>query len=158
MPRRPLLAVLITALALCAACGGGGDPQPAPSPAARSTGPATVPAAQSRAARAALVAYLHALGKGDGKACSYLSPAYARETFGKNCAAGLRSARARLRPRDLKSLQAVTAPEAEPGVTPGEVSIPFESLRWKDEPALPGGPVAARFTLQRTGKRWLISG
>ncbi|MQY07084.1 hypothetical protein [Actinomadura macrotermitis] len=159
MSVRPFL----TALALCLTLGACSDEKPVGSPVPPAPGPkrpAAVRAEWSEAARAALASYLHAIASGDKGACALLAPEYERIAFGrpKGCAGGLRAARARLRPQDLKALRTVAVPTAEPGMHFDEVSVPFQDLAWKGEPARPGGLLAARYTLRKSGKRWLITG
>ncbi|WP_067488536.1 hypothetical protein [Actinomadura hibisca] len=152
--------LLVVALALpAAACSG--DPAPAkpaagtpPRPSARTA----LPPKQTAAARTALTKYLRGLAAGDAKVCGLTTPAYERAVYGKpgGCRPGLPQARRKLRPKDLAALRTVTVPTAEPGAGPGEYSVQFEDLKWKAEPARPGGVLAARFTLHKSGPHWLL--
>ncbi|MFB4313287.1 hypothetical protein [Actinomadura sp. 21ATH] len=156
-----LVPLLVTAPAAC----GEDEPEmppltPEPGdalPAARSSAP---PAAQSRAARLVLYKYLRGIAAGDTKVCAHLAPGYESATFPERggCEKGLAAAKAKLRPQDVTALKSVTVPAAEAGPDEGEVTVAFEDLKWKAEPARPGGVLAARYTLARTGERWLITG
>ncbi|MDL4775997.1 hypothetical protein [Actinomadura xylanilytica] len=155
---RPSLAVL--ALTAC----GGEDratmPPLTPEPGdARPLAPAGAPPEQSRAARMVLYRYLRGVAAGDAKVCASVTPAYERATFGKpgGCGSGLAAARARLRAQDRAALRTVTVPTGQAGPGPDDFTVRFEDLRWKGEPARPGGLLAAGFTLRKTGARWLIT-
>ncbi|XVQ12295.1 hypothetical protein ACQP1W_06940 [Spirillospora sp. CA-255316] len=164
------LPVLGVALGAClgaslGACGGADEvtmppltPEPGGAPPA-ATAAAAAPA-RTQAARVVLYKYLRGVASGDVKVCASLSPAYERATFGRagGCRTGLAQVRNGLRPEDLAALRGVTVPTAEAGPGDGEVTVRFEDLRWKTAPARPGGVIAARYTLQLTGARWLIIG
>ncbi|MFC9969562.1 hypothetical protein ACFVH6_01510 [Spirillospora sp. NPDC127200] len=152
--------LLVVALALpAAACSD--DPAPA-KPAAeappRPSAHAAIPPKQTAAARTALTKYLRGMAAGDATVCGLLTPAYERAVYGRpgGCRPGLPQARRKMRPKDLAALRTVAVPTAEPGAGPGEYSVQFEDLKWKSEPARPGGVLAARFTLRKTGANWLL--
>ncbi|MFC5752950.1 hypothetical protein [Actinomadura rugatobispora] len=162
----PVLGVGVALGASLSACGGTDEvtmppltPEPGDAhPAA--TAAAAAPAARTKAARVVLYKYLRGVASGDVKVCASLSPAYERATFGRpgGCRTGLAQVRSRLRAEDVTALRGVTVPAAEAGPGDGEVTVRFEDLRWKTAPARPGGVIAARYTLQLTGARWLIIG
>ncbi len=110
-------------------------------------------------ARLALFKYLRGVAAGNAKVCAYLTPAYQREAFGgpAACRTGFAAARAKLRPQDIAALRGVTVPTCEAGPGDGEYTVRFEDLAWKGEPARPGGPLAASFTLRKTGAYWQIT-
>ncbi|MFI0353815.1 hypothetical protein [Actinomadura sp. 9N407] len=158
----PLLAVPILAMAL-SACGEGEATMPPLTPEPGDQRPSTqtaVPAAQSLAARKVLYQYLRGIAAGDAKVCSHLTPGYESATFGAagDCRKGLDEAKGKLRPQDVTALRGVTVPTAEAGPENGDITVGFEDLKWKGEPARPGGILAARYTLRQTGGRWLITG
>jgi hypothetical protein len=119
-----------------------------------------LPPQQAFAARLVIYKFLRGVASGDSKVCGLLAPEYQRITFGKpgGCRTGFGAARKHFRPKDLTALRAVTVPTGEPGPGIGDYTVRFEDLKWKDEPALPGGVLAARFTLHLTGKTWRITG
>ncbi|MGK5559001.1 hypothetical protein ACSNOI_46110, partial [Actinomadura kijaniata] len=118
----------------------------------------TVPPKQTQPARTALLDYLRGVGSGDTRVCAAMTPAYERAMFGREggCRPGLAGERRRLRPKDLAALRTVSVPVAEPGPEPGTFTVGFEDLRWEGDPARPGGLLAARFTLRRSGKNWVL--
>lgn len=130
-----------------------GDEQPS------ATAPVAAPA-NTYAARVVLYKYLRGVASGDSGVCAHLSPTYERATFGKpgGCRTGLARVRGGLRPQDLRALRGVTVPTAESGPEEGQVTVRFESLRWKTGRARRGGVIAAQYTLRLTGSRWLITG
>ncbi|MFD0685284.1 hypothetical protein [Actinomadura fibrosa] len=169
----PVLAAL-SALAFGAlgACGGDDKvtmppltPEPGDSRLADSRGDGGAGGAGAASAKASLPArlvlyrFLRGVAAGDARVCAHLAPAYQRSVFGApaGCRAGLGPARAKLRPKDIAALRGVTVPAAEDGPGAGAYTVRFEDLKWRGEPARPGGLLAARYTLRRSGARWLIS-
>ena len=167
MPVRPFLAALslLPALAFPAlsACGGKAEitmPPLTPEPGDTRLTDTTVAAPRaSLPARRVLYRFLRGVAAGNVKVCADLTPAYERAAFSRpgGCRSGLLQARAKLRSQDIAALRGVTVPAGEPGPGTGEFTVWFEDLRWRGEPARPGGVLAARFTLRKTGGRWLIA-
>ncbi|MUN36640.1 hypothetical protein [Actinomadura litoris] len=158
---RPSLAVLALLPAL-AACGGGGEvtmPPLTPEPADSRLTDTGGDERRTLPARLVLYRFLRGVAKGNVAVCAYLAPAYERTAFGRpgGCRAGLGRERAKLGPRDLAALRGVTVPTGEAGPGAGEVTVRFEDLKWRGEPAGQGGLLASSFTLRRTGGRWLIA-
>lgn len=170
MYARPLLAAALLVLPLLGlgACGGQDEvtmppltPEPGDSqffdvPASTA---ATASAKETFPARLVLFKYLRGVAAGNPKVCAYLTPAYQREAFGgpAACRTGFAAARATLRPQDIAALRGVSVPACEPGPGEGEYTVRFEDLAWKGEPARVGGPLAASFTLRKTGAYWQIT-
>ncbi|MFG1850390.1 hypothetical protein [Actinomadura geliboluensis] len=170
MYARPLLAAALLVLPLLGlgACGGQDEvtmppltPEPGDSqffdvPASTA---ATASAKETFPARLVLFKYLRGVAAGNPKVCAYLTPAYQREAFGgpAACRTGFAAARATLRPQDIAALRGVSVPACEPGPGEGEYTVRFEDLAWKGEPARAGGPLAASFTLRKTGAYWQIT-
>jgi hypothetical protein len=164
---RPFLPALslLPALALGpAACGGkeeAGMPPLTPEPGDSRLVDVTAPAKDSLPARLVLYKYLRGIAAGNVKVCALLAPAYDRAAFGRagGCrSGGLAAARAKLRPADLAALRGVTVPVCDDGPGEGEYTVDFADLKWKGDPARPGGVLAANYTLGKTGTRWLITG
>ncbi|MEU5877356.1 hypothetical protein [Spirillospora sp. NPDC047279] len=150
--------IVVLSSAACSGDDGGGRP-PAATPVVRESLPALAPA-QDLAARTVVYRFLRGIAGGDAKVCSLLAPVYQRSVFGTptGCRTGFGAARQRLRPKDVAALRKVVVPKGKPGPGADEYTVRFEDLRWKGEPARPGGVLAARFTLRRTGSGWVISG
>ncbi|TDD81240.1 hypothetical protein [Actinomadura rubrisoli] len=153
---------VVLVLASLSACGGNEITMPplTPEPVdSRLAGTSDTPPEQSLAARLVLYRFLHGVAAGNVRVCAHLAPAFERAAFGGpgRCRSGLRQARARLRPPDIAALRGVTVPVAEDGPGDGDYTVRFEDLKWRGEPARPGGLLAARFTLRKTGGRWLIT-
>lgn len=131
-----------------------GDPLPDP------TTPAGASAPQGYAARVVLYKFLRGVAAGDTRTCAHLARGYEGTIFGKpgGCETGLGQARQRLRPQDIAALSGVTVPAGQPGPTPDEFTVSYADLRWRGDPARPGGVIAARFVLRKEGGRWLIAG
>ncbi|WP_433474418.1 hypothetical protein ACQPZP_37560 [Spirillospora sp. CA-142024] len=151
-------------LPLLGACGGKDDvtmppltPEPSDSrfvvPSNASSPQETLPA------RLALYKYLRGVAAGNVKSCAYLTPEHERRVFGApgRCRSGLARARAKLGPRNVAALRGVTVPVCAKG-SGGDCTVRFEDLRWKGEPASPGGLLAASFTLRKTRTYWQIAG
>ncbi|WP_173098837.1 hypothetical protein [Actinomadura verrucosospora] len=164
---RPFLSALSLLPALTVglgACGGkeeAGMPPLTPEPGDSRLADMTAPAKDSLPARLVLYRYLRGVAAGNVKACGLLAPDYDRTAFGRagGCrAGGLAAARAKLRPADLAALRGVTVPTCDDGPGDGEYTVAFGDLKWKGDPARPGGVLAANFTLRKTGARWLIAG
>ncbi|MDL4814617.1 hypothetical protein [Actinomadura opuntiae] len=164
---RPLLSVLplLSALVLgLDGCGGkdeAGMPPLTPEPGDSRLADLTAPAKDSYPARLVLYKFLRGVAAGNVKACALLTPDYDRAAFGRpgGCrAGGLAAARRKLRPADLAALRGVTVPTCEDGPDEGEYTVAFGDLKWKGDPARPGGVLAAKFTLRKTGTRWLVAG
>ncbi|TDD69599.1 hypothetical protein E1293_35630 [Actinomadura darangshiensis] len=161
--RLPLAALML--LPLLGACGGKGEvtmppltPEPGDSQLADTS--TTLNPKETLPARAALYKYLRGIGAGNAKACAYLAPEYEQRVFGApgRCREKLGPARAKLRPQDVAALRGVTVPTCEEGPDEGNYVVRFADLKWKGEPARPGGLLAASFTLRKTGDYWQIVG
>ncbi|WP_067453621.1 hypothetical protein [Actinomadura macra] len=165
MQVRPSLAVLalLPALAALAACSGDPEitmPPLTPEPSDTRLIDAAGPDPQTLPARLALYRFLRGVAAGDVRACAYLAPAYERTVFGRTggCRTGLRQARAKLDAQDVAALRGVTVPAGETGPGDGDITVRFEDLGWRGEPARSGGLLAPTFTLRQIGGRWRITG
>lgn len=156
-------AVALAVVPALASCSGGGSGSKQPpiteEPNSRPTAP-PLPPKQALAARMVVFTFLRGVGSGDAKVCGLLAPEYQRLTFGKpgGCRTGFGAARKRFRPKDLTALRTVIVPTGEAGPGLGDYTVRFEDLKWKGDPARPGGVLAAVFTLHLTGKTWRIVG
>lgn len=170
MPRRRLLIASLALVPVLCSCGGNEAgaqatlPPLTPEPGlALPSGAAGSPPGGGRAslaARVSLARYLRGIGAADPRICALLSPAYERTAFGApgGCRTYIGQVKRRLRAKDLIALRSVFVPTATPGPGPAEYTIEFADLRWRTDPARPGGVLAARYVLHRTGRRWLITG
>jgi hypothetical protein len=161
-----LLAAVLGGTIAVSGCGGLGEAEPEippltpePGDPESAAGPSpTVPPADALAARRVLFRYLRAVAAGDTAACEYLTPEYEQATFGEfgGCRSGLAEARREFDPADLTALRGVTVPTGQAGPRSGEFTVRFADLRWRADPAQPGGLLAARFVLRKSEKNWLI--
>ncbi|GAA2138689.1 hypothetical protein [Actinomadura napierensis] len=156
----PLLPALIFGIGGCGGKDEVGLPPLTPEPGDSRLADLTAPEKDSFPARLVLYKFLRGVAAGNVKVCALLAPAYDRAAFGRpgGCrAGGLAAARRTLRPADLAALRGVTVPSCEDGPGEGEYTVAFGDLKWKGDPARPGGVLAAKFTLHKTGARWLIA-
>jgi hypothetical protein len=161
LPALSLLPALVLGLAACGGKEEAGMPPLTPEPGDSRLADVTAPAKDSLPARLVLYRFLRGVAAGNVKVCGLLAPAYDRTAFGRagGCrSGGLAAARSKLRPADLIALRGVTVPTCDGGPGEGEYTVAFGDLKWKGDPARPGGVLAAQFTLRKTGARWLITG
>ncbi|RAY14299.1 hypothetical protein DPM19_15095 [Actinomadura craniellae] len=162
--RWPVGLAVAPVVALCLAgctlgAGEAGLPPLTPEPDAPLVAATPAPAGPSYPARLALMRYLRGIATGDPRICVLIGPEFEESAFGApgGCRTGLAAARRELSAADLAALRTVSVPTATIGPEPAGYTVSFAELGWRGEPARPGGLLADRYVLRRTGSQWIIT-